>query len=248
MIPSQDKVEDFAKNHDTSQFAAQKTSSGSLSGEWLKALSCEVEQEYMKNLKEFLLGEAKRNRVIYPQMRELFTAFHQAPLDKVRVVILGQDPYHGAGQAHGLSFSVPPGVKMPPTLVNIFKELQYDLGIEPPKHGHLSKWAEQGVLLLNSVLTVEEGKPGSHRGKGWEQFTDKVIEVLSERKEHLVFMLWGAYAQRKGARINRQKHLVLETAHPSPLSVYRGFFRSRPFSQCNRYLISKDQQPVNWQL
>jgi len=215
---------------------------------WKQRLESEFHLDYMKNLKKFLLQEKQQKKVIYPKGDEYFAALNLTPFHKVKVVILGQDPYHGPDQAHGLSFSVQDGVRFPPSLQNIFKELHEDLGIKAPSSGHLHKWAEQGVLLLNAVLTVEARKAGSHAGKGWEKFTDRIISVLNEEKEHVAFLLWGAYAQKKGSYIDRQKHFVLETPHPSPLSAHRGFFGSRPFSKINEYLVSTGQSPIDWSL
>ncbi|MFN8790709.1 MAG: uracil-DNA glycosylase [Bdellovibrionales bacterium] len=215
---------------------------------WKQRLESEFHLDYMKNLKKFLLQEKQQKKVIYPKGDEYFAALNLTPFHKVKVVILGQDPYHGPDQAHGLSFSVQDGIRFPPSLQNIFKELHEDLGIKAPNSGHLHKWAEQGVLLLNSVLTVEAGKAGSHAGKGWEKFTDRIISLLNEEKEHVAFLLWGAYAQKKGSYIDRQKHFVLETPHPSPLSAHRGFFGSRPFSKINEYLVSTGQSPIDWSL
>lgn len=215
---------------------------------WKKRLSPEFEKDYMKNLKAFLLEQKKQKKIIYPKGEDYFAALNLTPFNKVKVVILGQDPYHGPNQAHGLSFSVQDGVRFPPSLLNIFKELEADLGIPRPKSGHLDKWAKQGVLLLNAVLTVEAGKAGAHQGKGWEKFTDKIIELINEEKENVAFLLWGSYAQKKGAFIDRKKHLVIETVHPSPLSAHRGFFGSRPFSKINDYLESTGQKPINWGL
>jgi uracil-DNA glycosylase len=182
--------------------------------------------------------------------RQLFDEFSApyTPFEKVKVVILGQDPYHGPGQAHGLCFSVRPGVKPPPSLKNIYKELKTDVGIQTPDHGYLISWADQGVLLLNSVLTVREGEAASHQKKGWEQFTDRAIHLLNEKRENIVFVLWGAYAQKKAQFVDRKKHLVLESVHPSPLSASRGFFGTRPFSKINKYLESKGLDPINWEL
>ena len=206
---------------------------------WKQRLLPEFSKPYMLELREFLRKEKASGAAIYPPSRDIFAAFRETPFDKVRVVILGQDPYHGPGQAHGLSFSVPKGVPAPPSLVNIFKELETDIdGFVKPKHGNLLSWAHQGILLLNSVLTVEAGKAGSHQNRGWEIFTDCVIELLSNEREHLVFILWGSYAQKKGAKIDRKKHLVIESVHPSPLSSYRGFFGSKPFSKANQYLTA----------
>ncbi len=204
----------------------------------------------METLRQFLRQSIERGKVIYPKGREYFAALNCVPFDEVKVVLIGQDPYHGPEQAHGLSFSVRPGIPKPPSLVNILKELKSDLGRQPAlPDGNLTPWARQGVLLLNAVLTVEQGSPGSHRDKGWEQFTDKIIEILSRDRDHLVFILWGSYAQKKGLRIDRSKHLVLESVHPSPLSAHRGFFGSRPFSKANDYLHSHHQgQTIDWLL
>lgn len=219
-----------------------------LEDSWKQRIEPEFQKDYMKDLKSFLKSQVDSKKIIYPKGDQFFTAFNLTPFEKVRVVIIGQDPYHGPGQAHGLSFSVPEGVRFPPSLQNIFKELESDLGISKPKTGNLKAWAEQGVLLLNAVLTVEAGQAGSHQGKGWEKFTDKVIHLLNEEKQNLVFILWGAYAQKKGAFIDRNKHLVLECVHPSPLSSHRGFFGSKPFSKANGYLSSMGQPPINWSL
>jgi len=189
-----------------------------------------------------------RNKPLFPAGNLIFHAFNRTPFHKVKVVILGQDPYHGPGQAHGLCFSVPPGIAKPPSLVNIFKELAQDLAIENKAHGCLESWAEQGVLLLNSVLTVEQGKAASHQGKGWEQFTDRVIEILSTKRSGLVFLLWGSYAQKKGAVIDKKKHLVLSSPHPSPLSAHRGFFGNGHFSKTNEHLKQQGLSPINWAL
>lgn len=219
-----------------------------LEDSWETRLAGEFASERMKNLKAFLQSEYKKGKKIFPRGDQYFAALNTVPFDQVRVVILGQDPYHGAGQAHGLSFSVPPTVPPPPSLVNIFKELEQDLGVSRPKHGTLTAWAKQGVLLLNSVLTVEEGQAGSHQKKGWEEFTDAVIHRLAEERQNLVFILWGAYAQKKGQFIDRKKHLVLECVHPSPLSAHRGFFGSKPFSKTNQYLVQHQISPINWEL
>ncbi len=215
---------------------------------WKERLRGEFEAPYMQALRTFLVGQFKQGKVIYPKPAEWFAALDAVPFDAVKVVIIGQDPYHGDGQAHGLSFSVRPGVVLPPSLVNIFKELHADLGIPPSRTGSLLSWAHQGVLLLNSVLTVESGRPASHQGKGWEVFTDRIIERLASEKEGLVFVLWGAYAQKKGAFIDRKRHLVIESAHPSPLSAHRGFLGSRPFSRINKWLEKKGSAPINWAL
>lgn len=205
----------------------------------------EFEKQYFHNLKEFLIEEKKRY-LVYPSGNLIFNAFNSTPFNDVRVVILGQDPYHGQGQAHGLCFSVPDGIAKPPSLINIFKELKSDLGINIPPHGNLSKWARQGVLLLNATLTVRANLAGSHQKKGWENFTDKAIELLSEKHESLVFILWGNYAQAKTTLIDSKKHLVLKAVHPSPLSASRGFFGSRPFSQTNSYLCKEGKPIIDW--
>ncbi len=202
----------------------------------------------MKSLKQFLKREKASGKQIFPKGDEYFRAFELTPFEQTKVVILGQDPYHGESQAHGLCFSVQPGIQVPPSLVNIYKELNRDLGFQIPNHGFLEHWANQGVLLLNSVLTVEAGKAAAHQGQGWEQFTDRVIAIINEELENVVFMLWGGYAQKKGKFIDQNKHLVLKTSHPSPLSVYRGFNGCGHFSQVNEYLIQKGKAPVDWQL
>ena len=219
-----------------------------LEDSWLAILRQEFEQPYMQQLRQFLQAEKDRRKIIFPPGKQIFHAFNTTPFEQVKVVILGQDPYHGPNQAHGLCFSVVPGVSPPPSLINIFKEIKDDLGIPAPKHGCLQSWAEQGVLLLNSTLTVERARAGSHQGKGWETFTDRVIEALNEHREGLVFMLWGSYAQNKGALINQQKHQVLKSPHPSPLSAHRGFFGNRHFSQANKYLEQQGLTPIQWQL
>lgn len=208
----------------------------------------EFSKPYMAELREFLKKEIKKGKTIYPRPKEYFAAFHYTPLKKVKVVILGQDPYHGPGQAHGMCFSVRPGVPAPPSLLNIYKEIKQDLKIQPPNHGCLVHWAEQGVFLLNSVLTVEANKAASHRGKGWEKFTDKVVEVLNESEQPIVFMLWGSYAQAKGEIIDRKKHRVLEAPHPSPLSAHRGFLGCKHFSKANEFLIASGVSPIDWEL
>jgi uracil-DNA glycosylase len=200
----------------------------------------------MHGLKTFLRVEKDQKKIIFPHSSNWFHALETTPLDEVKVVILGQDPYHQPGQAHGLCFSVQPGVKVPPSLVNIYKELETDLGIAIPDHGYLENWAKQGVLLLNAVLTVEDSNANAHQGKGWEQFTDKIISTVNEQCDHVVFMLWGSYAQKKGKMIDDQKHLVLKAAHPSPLSAYRGFFGCKHFSQANSYLVDKGKDIVDW--
>jgi uracil-DNA glycosylase len=215
---------------------------------WQTRLADEFNKAYMQALQQFLASELEQGKVIYPPEADRFTALNKTPFEHVRVVILGQDPYHGENQAHGLSFSVKPNIKVPPSLVNIYKELEMDLGIPPAQHGFLEQWAEQGVLLLNSVLTVEASKAGSHQNKGWEIFTDKIIEQINGEHQGVVFMLWGAYAQKKGRHIDRDKHCVLESVHPSPLSVYRGFLGCQHFSKANEYLMSQGKSPIKWAL
>ncbi|OLP44179.1 uracil-DNA glycosylase [Rhizobium oryziradicis] len=215
---------------------------------WKSVVGGEFDQPYMRSLKQFLLEEKQAGKPIFPKGSQYFRAMDLTPVDQVRVVILGQDPYHGAGQAHGLCFSVQPGVRIPPSLVNIYKEMESDLGIPRANHGFLEHWARQGVLLLNSVLTVEEGRAGSHQGKGWERFTDRIIHTVAEEHEHVVFILWGAYAQKKAAFVDPKRHLVLKSVHPSPLSAHNGFFGSRPFSKTNAYLQSHGLAPIDWQL
>jgi len=212
---------------------------------WLRHLQPEFDSDHMQALRQFLLQEKQAGKVIYPPGPHIFNALNTTPLEQVKVVILGQDPYHGPGQAHGLSFSVPQGVRTPPSLLNIFKELQTDLQIDN-QSADLTPWAHQGVLLLNSVLTVEQARPASHQKQGWEQFTDRVIAVINQQQNHVVFMLWGAYAQRKGQGIDRSRHLVLKAPHPSPLSAHRGFLGCRHFSQCNHFLESHHKKPIDW--
>lgn len=215
---------------------------------WRQALATEFGNPYMSELRRFLMSEKEAGKRIFPKGAEYFRALDLTPLDRVKVVILGQDPYHGPGQAHGLCFSVQPGVRIPPSLVNIYKELQSDLGISPAHHGFLEHWARQGVLLLNSVLTVEEARAASHQGRGWERFTDAVIRAVNDQCDGVVFMLWGSYAQKKASFVDRNRHLVLRAPHPSPLSAHNGFFGSRHFSQANDFLISRGRQPIDWKL
>jgi uracil-DNA glycosylase len=216
---------------------------------WLNVLSDELEKPYMKELKSFLLEEKQKGFTVYPKGGDIFNAFNHTPFDKVKVVILGQDPYHGQNQAHGLSFSVQKGVTVPPSLKNMYKELADDIeGFKIPNHGDLTAWADQGVLLLNATLTVRAHEAGSHQNKGWEKFTDHVISVLSAEKSGLVFLLWGRYAQQKESLIDTQKHHVLKAAHPSPFSAYNGFFGSKPFSKANQILIKEGLKPINWQI
>jgi uracil-DNA glycosylase len=213
---------------------------------WKEALKSEFEKSYFKELAETVRTAYEGADSVYPPPQLIFKAFELCPFDKVKVVILGQDPYHGTGQAHGLSFSVPEGVRPPPSLQNIYKELLSDIGTPISQSGNLERWASQGVLLLNATLTVIGGKAGSHQGLGWEQFTDSVIQKLSEEREHLVFILWGRYAQDKGSVIDASKHLVIKSAHPSPFSAHSGFFGSKPFSKTNEYLISHGIKPIAW--
>ena len=212
---------------------------------WLREIDEEFKKPYMESLISFLIQEKSRGARIFPPTDQIFTAINETSLDDTKVVIIGQDPYHKANQAHGLSFSVNPEIKIPPSLDNIFKELKNDLGCELPNHGFLKSWANQGVLLLNSILTVEEGKPGSHANKGWEVFTDKLIEVLNKRSG-LVYILWGNYALKKGKKIDMKNNLVLTAAHPSPLSSHKGFFGCKHFSKTNNYLVKKGKPPINW--
>lgn len=212
---------------------------------WKKQLAAEFEKPYFKALTDFV-KQAYLSKTVFPPPKDLFAAFEHTPFEKVKVVILGQDPYHGPGQAHGLAFSVKPGVPIPPSLQNIYKEIQEDVGTQIPDNGDLTRWADQGVLLLNSTLTVEAHQAGSHQKKGWEEFTDAVIQTLSDKKEGLVFLLWGSYAQKKGAIIDKDRHFVLEAPHPSPLSAHRGFLGCQHFSQTNRYLLSKVETPIIW--
>jgi len=214
---------------------------------WNEILMDEFEKSYYKDLKEFLIFEYK-NKEIYPDMNDVFNALHYTDYNKVKVVILGQDPYHGANQAHGLSFSVKPGVKPPPSLKNIFKELHTDLGCYIPNNGYLRKWADEGVLLLNTVLTVQSGNANSHKGKGWNVFTDKIISALNERKDPIVFILWGNNAIGKKALITNKDHFILQSVHPSPLSATRGFLGSKPFSKTNNFLVSIGKEPIHWQI
>lgn len=215
---------------------------------WKRALDDEFEQDYMQALRDFLCQEKKAGKSIYPPGDKIFNAFNLTPFDQVKVVIIGQDPYHGSGQAHGLCFSVQPGVKLPPSLQNIYKQLNNEYGLEFGASGCLESWARQGVLLLNAVLTVEKGKAGSHQGKGWEQFTDKVISLLNKEHDGLVFMLWGTYAQNKGQIIDQQRHLVLKSPHPSPFSAYKGFLGNGHFKRANEYLRSQGRDPIDWQV
>jgi uracil-DNA glycosylase len=219
-----------------------------LESSWLEQLEDQFELPYMLKLRAFLATEKALGKVLYPPANLWFNALNSTPFAQAKVVILGQDPYHGPGQAHGLCFSVPSGIDIPPSLRNIYKELESDLAITPTNQGCLERWANQGVLLLNATLTVEARQAGSHQKQGWEEFTDCIVERLSAERENLVFILWGSYAQKKGANIDRGKHLVLEAPHPSPLSSYRGFFGSKPFSQANNYLSASGIDPIDWQI
>lgn len=219
-----------------------------LTDEWARALGDEFEQPYMQQLREFLLQEKAAGKVVYPPGPLIFNALNSTPLNRVKVVIIGQDPYHGPDQAHGLSFSVQPGVRTPPSLQNIYKEIQSDLGHPIPAHGCLQNWADQGVLLLNAVLTVTQGQAGAHANRGWETFTSRIIDILNSQCEHLVFMLWGSYAQKKGRQIDRDRHLVLNSVHPSPLSAYRGFFGCGHFSAANAYLLEHRRDAIDWRV
>jgi uracil-DNA glycosylase len=212
---------------------------------WKKRLKKEFEKPYFVQLTEFVRAEYQTQR-IYPPAKMLFNAFDACPFDAIKVVIIGQDPYHGAGQANGLCFSVNDGVALPPSLLNIFKEIEADIAVPIPKSGNLQRWATQGVMLLNATLTVREAQPGSHQNKGWEQFTDSVIALINAEKENVVFMLWGAYAQKKETMIDTDKHLVLKSAHPSPLSAHRGFLGCKHFSKANKYLADKGLAPIIW--
>lgn len=223
--------------------------SAALEPGWLAVLEEEFEKDYMIKLKSFLQEEKQRGATIYPKGADMFNALNTTPFDQVKVVILGQDPYHGTGQAHGLSFSVQRGVAVPPSLKNIYKELETDIeGFKTPNHGYLTHWAEQGVLLLNATLTVRASEAGSHQNQGWEIFTDEIIKALSEKREHIVFLLWGKYAQQKAALIDQKKHYVLTAAHPSPFSAYNGFFGTKHFSKANQLLVQNNLKPIDWNL
>lgn len=217
-----------------------------LQDSWKSRLREEFELDYMQQLRAFLQSRKQSGAVIYPPGPLIFNALDSTPFEAVRVVILGQDPYHGPGQAHGLCFSVQDGVQLPPSLINIYQELREDLGLKTPEGGNLQHWAGQGVLLLNAVLTVEHGQAGSHQGKGWERFTDKIVQLLNDERDGIVFMLWGSYAIKKGAAIDRKRHLVMTAPHPSPLSAYRGFFGCKHFSKANQYLLERGQAAINW--
>lgn len=228
--------------------SAQTNKKGALIESWHSRLAGELNADYMQQLRAFLKAEKAQGKVIYPPGELMFNALNHTPFEQVRVVIIGQDPYHGPNQAHGLSFSVPKGIPLPPSLRNIFQEISNDLQISMSGSGDLTPWAKQGVLLLNATLSVEQAKAGSHQKKGWEQFTDAIIKKLNDEQTGLAFVLWGSYAQKKGAVIDAQKHLVLKSVHPSPLSAHRGFFNQRQFSHINQYLESQNKSPINWQL
>lgn len=213
---------------------------------WMNEVGTEFDKPYMQNLKAFLSAEKQAGQVVFPRGDEIFNALNTTNFDKVRVVILGQDPYHGPGQAHGLSFSVREGVALPPSLLNIYKEIVAEYGGAIPRSGDLTRWAAQGVLLLNATLTVRQAQAGSHQNKGWEEFTDAIVRAINERREHVVFLLWGAYAQKKGAIIDRAKHLVLSAPHPSPLSAHRGFLGCGHFKKANEYLSANGYAPIDW--
>jgi uracil-DNA glycosylase len=216
---------------------------------WLEVLHDEFEKDYMRKLKQFLKEEKEAGHKVYPKGSDIFNAFNKTPFDKLKVLILGQDPYHGPNQAHGLSFSVQKGITPPPSLKNIYKELATDIpGYSIPNHGELTEWAEQGVMLLNATLTVQAGSPGSHQKKGWEEFTDKVIKTISDKREGIVFILWGSFAQAKAELIDHKKHFIIKSPHPSPFSADRGFFGSKPFSKTNEILIKEGKKPIDWQI
>jgi uracil-DNA glycosylase len=215
---------------------------------WKSLLTNEFKQDYFNRIKQFIVGEKAKGKEVFPPGKLIFNAFNLTPFNSVKVVIIGQDPYHGIGQAHGLSFSVPFGVKTPPSLQNIYKEIEQDLGFPIPNHGNLETWAQQGVLLLNAVLSVNADEPASHKAAGWENFTNAVIYHLSQQCNHLVFILWGRFAQEKELLIDSSKHLILKAAHPSPFSAYQGFMGCKHFSKTNEYLIKSGQEPINWQI
>lgn len=218
-----------------------------IGNEWDKLLGDEYQKEYFRSLEDFVMTEYK-SKVVYPKISEIYNAFRYTPYNEIKVVIIGQDPYHGENQAEGLCFSVKKGIPKPPSLVNIFKELKDDLGYDVPKDGSLVSWTKEGVLLLNAVLTVEKDKAASHKGRGWEKFTDEVIKIVNRKDSPVVFILWGNYARSKKELITNDKHYIIESAHPSPLSCYNGFFGSKPFSKANNFLISNGIKPINWEI
>jgi uracil-DNA glycosylase len=224
------------------------TSTIKIASDWQLILQEEITKPYFNNILNFIENEIQNGKTIYPKSEDIFNAFNYCSFENVKVVLLGQDPYHGVGQAHGLCFSVNKGIKIPPSLLNIFKELKSDLGIEISAHGCLTHWANQGILMLNSSLTVQESSPMSHATLGWENFTDAVIKKISDEKDHIVFILWGGFARKKKALINTEKHCVIESAHPSPLSVHNGFWGSKPFSKTDEYLQQVGKDAINWQL
>ena len=219
-----------------------------LENSWKEKLLEEFNKDYMRSLSEFLRSEKLKNKIIFPPGNKIFNAFNLTKFEDVKVVILGQDPYHGHNQAHGLSFSVEEGIRPPPSLKNIFKELESDMGIKQPEHGNLERWCSEGVLLLNSILTVEKSKPASHSNMGWEQFTDKILSILNDLKRNIVFILWGKKAQEKGHFLDKNRHLILKSAHPSPYSANNGFLGSKPFSKTNHYLNSNNIKEIDWDL
>ena len=219
-----------------------------LENSWKEKLLEEFNKDYMRSLSEFLRSEKSKNKIIFPPGNKIFNAFNLTKFEDVKVVILGQDPYHGYNQAHGLSFSVEEGIRPPPSLKNIFKELESDIGIKQPEHGNLERWCSEGVLLLNSILTVEKSKPASHSNMGWEQFTDKILSILNDLKRNVVFILWGKKAQEKGHFLDKNRHLILKSAHPSPYSANNGFLGSKPFSKTNHYLNSNNIKEIDWDL
>lgn len=224
------------------------SSAVNIEASWKEAMQPEFEKDYFAHIKSFIVAEKEKGKHVFPPGNMIFNAFHLTPFDAVKVVIIGQDPYHGLGQAHGLSFSVPIGVRTPPSLQNIYKELKSDLGLQIPNNGNLEPWAKQGVLLLNAVLTVNEGEPASHKAAGWENFTNAAIYYLSQRRKNLVFLLWGKFAQEKEALIDTTKHMVLKAAHPSPLSAYNGFLGCKHFSKVNMHLLRNKISAINWQI
>jgi len=248
MFQMKSQSPDTEQSHPSPPALSRNTGEGAikLSQDWLDIIGGEFDKPYMTKLKQFLQQEKTAGRIVYPKGADIFNAMNTTPFDKVKVVILGQDPYHGENQAHGLSFSVRKGVPLPPSLMNIYKEIEAEYGIKMPRTGDLTSWAEQGVLLLNATLTVQQATAGSHQKKGWEEFTDAIIRAVNEKREHVVFLLWGSYAQKKGALIDRKKHFVLESPHPSPLSAHRGFLGNGHFKKANEYLVKQHLAPIEW--